>query len=74
MTAEYIPQMCSVNEAHKRTGLAYQFIRGLVRNGKIPSVRSGKKILINFDKLVELISIGEAAYESAETGRNISVH
>lgn len=65
MNNMYIPQMCSINEAHKKTGLPYQFIRGLVRDKKIPYVKSGKKFLVNLDRLIDLISNGETTNESA---------
>jgi len=57
-----VPQMKTVNEAAKITGLAKYHIRQLALQNKIKHVRAGKKILINIDKLIEFLneSNGEA--------------
>ncbi len=54
-----IPQMATINEAAKITGLAKYFIRQLALQNKIKHVRAGKKILINVDKLIEFLNNGE---------------
>ena len=55
-----IPRMRTVQEAARelkeldaRTGMTAYHIRRLVLEGVIPSVRAGKKILLNFDTLLE---------------------
>lgn len=51
-----IPQMATINEAAKLTGLAKYFIRQLALKNQIKNVRAGKKILINVEKLVEYLN------------------
>ena len=46
-----IPTMLTINEVAEKTGLAKFHIRKLALQGKIKSIRAGKKILINFEKL-----------------------
>ena len=53
------PQMATINEAAKITGLAKYFIRQLALQNKIKNVRAGKKILINVDKLIEFLNNGD---------------
>lgn len=53
------PQMATINEAAKITGLAKYYIRQLALQNKIKNVRAGKKILINVDKLIEFLNNGE---------------
>ena len=42
-----IPDMVSISEAARRTGLSYYFLRDLCLQKKIVFIRSGKKYLIN---------------------------
>ncbi len=51
-----IPQMLTINEAAKTTGLAKYFIRQLALQNKVKNVRAGKKILINLEKLIEYLN------------------
>lgn len=37
------------------TPIKLHFIRGLVKSGKVPSIRIGRGYLLNFDKLVEYL-------------------
>ena len=54
-----MPQMATINETAKLTGLAKYYIRQLALSNKIKHVRAGKKILINVEKLIEYLNIGE---------------
>lgn len=54
-----VPTMVSINQARNETGLSYEFLRSLIREGKITYIRTGKKFLINLEKLVEYLEKGE---------------
>lgn len=54
-----VPTMVSINQARNETGLSYEFLRSLIREGKITYIRTGKKFLINLEKLVEYLENGE---------------
>lgn len=54
-----IPTMLTINEVAQRTGLAKFHIRTLALQGKIKSIRAGKKILINFEKFIEYLNEDE---------------
>lgn len=56
-----IPTMITIKEAAVRTGLSYEFIRQLIREGKITYVRAGKKYLVNMERLVAYLYQGEKA-------------
>ena len=46
------PIMISIPEAAKRTGLSYDAIRKMCINNQIVHIRTGKKFLINWEKMV----------------------
>lgn len=54
-----VPTMVSINQARNETGLSYEFLRSLIREGKITYIKTGKKFLINLEKLVEYLENGE---------------
>ncbi len=54
-----MPQMATINETAKITGLARHFIRQLALQNKIKHIRAGKKILINIEKLIEYLNNGD---------------
>lgn len=58
MEALKIPQMLTLKEAVEKTGLSYNLLRAKALSGEIVSIRAGKKILINFDKLIEYLNSG----------------
>jgi len=39
----------SINEVCKATGLSQHFVRQMVRDKEIPYIKSGNKVLINYD-------------------------
>lgn len=53
------PRMATVIEAAEITGLAKHYVRQLALQNKVSHVRAGKKILINVEKLIEFLNIGE---------------
>ena len=54
-----IPRMLTIREASRETGLSYNHIRSLCRDGKVVSIRAGNRILINRDKLIEYLNSGK---------------
>ena len=59
--SENVPTMLTMEETAKRTGLSYEYIRKLCKNGKIVFVKSGRKYLINFTRFVEYLNTGEGS-------------
>ena len=55
----YKPKMATINETAKNVGLTKYHIRQLVLQNKISYVKSGKKYLINVDKLIEYLNTGD---------------
>lgn len=51
-----VPEMVTVNEAAKKTGLSPKLLRKLCAEGEIPHVHSGTKILINLPKLISYLN------------------
>jgi len=53
MTESSVPEMITIREAAKRTGLSYEFLRKSCASGKIVHIRVGTgKYLINFGWLI----------------------
>ena len=51
-----VPTMLPIKEVSSRTGLRYEFLRQLCLNSEIVHVRTGKKYLINYEKLLEYLN------------------
>jgi len=51
-----IPDMRTIPQTAKLTGLAEHHVRQLVLTGKIVAVKAGKKYLININKLIEYLN------------------
>ncbi len=63
MVGEMIPEMVTVREAARRTGISYDAIRKMCVTGEIAHIRIGDgrgKILVNLDRFVEYLN-GEGA-------------
>lgn len=56
MTSRDIPRMCTIKETAALFGLSVYFIRRKVAEGEIVAVDTGKKFLVNTDKLVEYLN------------------
>ena len=56
---EMIPEMVTIPECSKRTGVSYDWIRKLCLQGRIVYIRAGNKYLINFGKFVEYLNEGD---------------
>lgn len=51
-----VPTMLTIKETAKRTHLSETYVRRLVWDNKICFVRSGRKYLINLEKLCEYLN------------------
>lgn len=51
-----IPTMLSIKQTAERTHLSETYLRKLVWENKICFVRSGRKYLINLEKLIEYLN------------------
>jgi len=54
-----IPTMLTINETAERIGLAQHFIRQLCLQNKICYVKAGNKYIINWERFLEYLNIGE---------------
>ena len=50
-----ISKYVSVRKAVELTGLSEFFIRNSIRTGQVPVIKSGKKFMINLEKLYEFL-------------------
>lgn len=53
-----IPEMATLREASKKTGLSYDHLRKLCLSKEIAYIKAGAKFLVNMDKLVEYMQGG----------------
>lgn len=53
--------MKPIKEMVELTGLSYSFLRQLCMQNKIVHIRSGKKYLINYDRFIDYLNIGECS-------------
>lgn len=51
--------MLTLRQAAKETGLSYSYLRKLCLEGKIVFVKSGRKYLVNAERLKEYLNEGE---------------
>lgn len=56
MNEYLIPEMITLREAARRTGLSYDFLRKGCLSGQLIHIRAGSKILINFNKLIDKLN------------------
>ena len=57
---ENIPTMRTIREMSHLTGLSYDCLRKLCITGKIVHIRSGNKIFINQERLIDYLNGGES--------------
>ena len=60
----------SINQIHRQLNengyaISRRFLRQLVDDGQLPVMRSGNKVLLNYDSVVELLLIRTAIPDSA---------
>lgn len=67
-----IPEMVSIREAARRTGMSYAFIRKLCQEKKIVYVQAGSRCMVNFSFLVDYLQHGKGwithDYQSDQEG------
>lgn len=51
-----MPRMRTLKECVSETGLNYEFLRKLCLQKKIVFIKSGKKYLINLDRLIDFLN------------------
>ena len=56
---EKIPRMETINRAAELTGLSYSVIYNLCKENRIVYIKTGRKYLINMDKLTVFLNRGE---------------
>lgn len=54
-----MPRMRTIKQTAAETGLHEYFLRQLVKQEKIIFVKSGRKVLINLDRLYEYLERGD---------------
>ena len=54
-----LPVMLPITKAVNESGLSYKWLKRLCDEGKIPHIKSGNRILINFDRLIDYLNTGE---------------
>lgn len=54
-----IPVMLTISQTAKRANIAEYCIRRLVKQGKILHIKTGVKVLINWEKFVQFLNEGE---------------
>ena len=68
-----IPEMVSISEASRRTGLSYDYLRKECLKGSIKHLRVGCKYLINFGALREQLDMANGFFEERGQGEIIDV-
>ena len=61
---ERIPTMLTITETAKQANIAEYCVRRLVRNGNIPHIKTGVKVLINWEKFICFLNEGGATNEN----------
>lgn len=56
---EMVPEMVTIRDASERTGVSYYCLRKMCMCGQIVHIKTGKKYLINFGKLVDYLNSGD---------------
>ena len=50
------PYMASIREAQEVTNLSYEFLRFLCYSGKVKSIKTGNKYMINYESLADFLN------------------
>ena len=54
-----IPTMKTIKEVMQETGLSYRHIVHLCHDDKIIYIKAGKKFLINYEKFIDYLNMGD---------------
>ena len=52
------PKMLTIKETARCSNIAVHCIRRLVKQGKIPHIKTGVKVLINWEKFIQFLNEG----------------
>lgn len=66
-----IPEMLTIRDVASRTGISYEAIRYLCATGQIPCIRVGRqggKYLVNFERFVDFLNVGDQRNGDTESG------
>lgn len=64
-----IPKMITLLEASELTGLSYDFLRKHCLDGTLVHIRTGRKFLLNADKLAEYLNVGECTSTASDSSK-----
>ncbi len=71
-----LPQMRTIDEAYaeiksldSHTAITKNFIRTVIVGGKVPSIKAGRKYLVNMDTLKNYLYEGETKNETSSIGK-----
>ncbi len=53
---DMIPEMLTLDQTSKRSGLSYDALRKMCLNNEIVHIRVGKKFLINWNRFVDYLN------------------
>ena len=67
---KFFPQMETINEASKISGLAKYRIRQMLLQNKVKYILAGRKIIINVDSLIEYLNQGETQHSEIDTTKS----
>lgn len=59
-----IPEMLTIRETAKRSGLSYHSIRNKCLRNEIVCIRNGKKFLVNWGKFVDYLNTGKNTFDN----------
>lgn len=54
-----MPVMKTIKQIMTETGLSYKYLVQLCQQNKITHIRTGKKYLINYEKFIEFLNVGD---------------
>ena len=55
-----LPMMLNIKDTAEMAGLAVHHVRQLVKQNKVAYITSGRKVLINFDSMVDYLHVGDS--------------
>ena len=55
---ENIPTMLTISETARRANIAEYCVRRMVKSGKVQHIKTGVKVLINWQKFIQILNEG----------------
>lgn len=59
ITVLKMPMMKTIKQIMEETGLSYKYLVKLCQQNRITHIRTGKKYLINYEKFIEFLNVGD---------------